>query len=150
MTTIAYKNGELAFDSLVTAGNDVIGYTKKGFKIGPYIFAGCGNPEFLQEFTDWVRADFKEESAPCLAVTSEISSEIFLVHSDNRNQVVRYTEHLIPIVYEKLRGGHGFATGSGANYALGAMAAGASAQQSCIIAAKYDLGTGGRIRVLRF
>lgn len=40
------------------------------------------------------------------------------------------------------------ATGSGSNFAIAAMAMGASAEEAVRIAAKYDTGTGGRVRTL--
>lgn len=147
MTTIVYKDGVLAFDSLITAGNTRVGYITKGKRIGDYLVAGAGDPHFVAEFMDWVRHGFDAQHKP---EVTEIDSEIFCVHKDNLTQVIRYDEDIFPIVYAEIVENGGYATGSGAQYALGAMAIGASARVGLWVAKAYDCYTGGELQSISF
>lgn len=45
MTTVAYVDGKLAFDELVTVGTRKVGGIRKGRVIGPYLMAGSGDAD---------------------------------------------------------------------------------------------------------
>ena len=107
------------------------------------IYAGAGMAQTVVEFFEWARAgepkDYKLSHAA----------------NDFAGLIVRYVDGQ-PIVWtieEALKAWRVdmpfTARGSGVEYALGAMEMGASADQAVQVAAKFDLGTGGPVRVLR-
>lgn len=53
MTTIAFKDGVLAADTLVSAEGVRSGYTTKIRKIGPVLAGGSGRVRDVQAFLDW-------------------------------------------------------------------------------------------------
>lgn len=148
MTTIAYKNGTVAFDSLVTDASGMrVGYFCKAKRIGDYLAAGCGDPEFVQEMFDWIMAGFVED---CKPKSKSSDSEVIVIHKDSPNAVTSYSKTLIPMQYKPLMKGCGMSIGSGSDIAIGAMAYGASATEAVRIARKFDTSTGGRIHSVSF
>jgi ATP-dependent protease HslVU (ClpYQ) peptidase subunit len=142
MTTIAYRDGVLAADTQVTCGGTVDGWTRKAFRKGRLLYAVSGGTGLANAFRSWVEGGMIGE-APSLkgADDDKDSAHGFLFPGGNR-VVWRYndvwTSHKAPF----------FAAGSGSEIALGAMLAGATAEQAVRAAAERDTSTGGEITVL--
>jgi ATP-dependent HslUV protease subunit HslV len=136
MTTIAYRNGILAADSQVVSGNTRVGEMRKVWKTKSGALVGfAGNASLSHEIEQWVEKDLSGE-VPSTADRGSIilvrpTGEVFLIDDDGgpvRIAAAFYSE------------------GSGADVAIGALAAGASAVQAVEIASIYDIGTGGPIQ----
>ncbi|WDG77350.1 proteasome subunit beta [Pseudomonas chlororaphis] len=139
MTTIAYKDGVIAYDSRVTRGSliDHDDYEKLIHRNGhQFLFAGCGAdfPALMDEFFG-VKASDKPLDANGLVVTN-----------GRLCQIGRDAESgfwLDEVWMER-----SFAIGSGRDFALAAMDMGATAKEAVEAAAKRDAYTGGTIRTL--
>lgn len=139
MTTIAYREGVLAADSLVTLGSTKVhGSYQKIRRIGGFLIGTAGSVAACQSFIDWVKAGDDEDPPP--------KGEYNALIVDPRGKV-REIENgsVLPVP----RGAKFFAIGSGAPYALAAMYAGASAIDAVKIAAKIDTSTGLPVKSLK-
>ena len=136
MTTIAYRDGVIASDTLVSAGGTKVGRVQKIGKIGPVLFGASGSLAQAQRFGDWVRGGMK--GAPPQFEKEE--GEGFVIHKDC---IVTYSGAGI----DRMSAPY-FASGSGWQFALGAMAAGACAEQAVRLAITLDNGSGGEVTVL--
>lgn len=140
MTTIAWKDGILAADSRVSCGDRLVGHWSKlrvievaGERVA---YALTGNQAYSPLFEAFL-------------AKGEIHDELKKDGDDYwRAAVVRggglreYESGCLEIP----RSDAPFeAWGSGTKYALGAMAAGASAEEAVKIASMFDLGTGGPV-----
>jgi len=142
MTTVAYKNGILAADTLVTAGDTRVDYETKIFKVGRYKFALAGNifagykirDAILEgrEFSGLQLPSLKRENFNCLVADANnlyfLDNELYL-QPINKNNC--------------------YALGTGDQYALGAMAVGACAKKAVGIACELDIYSGGKINEVR-
>lgn len=142
MTTIAYKDGVLAADTLATWGNSRDGYFGKIARRGPYLAAVSGGMPAAQAFLDWFRRGCVGD-APQIPESPD-NAKAFCVIITPDDIVLTHT----PWGWERTRNVD-LAMGSGANYAQGAMAAGASPEEAVRIACLYDTHSGGEIEVLR-
>lgn len=139
MTTIAYRDGVLASDSLVTLGNTKVhGSYQKIRRIGGYLVGTAGSVATWQQFIDWVKSGNDEDPPPKGVYNALIV--------DPRGKV-REIENgsVLPCP----RGAKFFAIGSGSPYALAAMYAGATAAEAVKIAAKIDTSTGLPVKTLK-
>jgi ATP-dependent protease HslVU (ClpYQ) peptidase subunit len=139
MTTIAYRDGVLAADSLVTLGDTKVhGYYHKIVRIDDHLIGTAGSVAACQHFLDWLR-EGGDESAP-----PKGDYKALVVNPKGK---VREFENgsLLPVP----RGAKFFSIGSGSPYALAAMYAGASSTDAVKIAAKIDTSTGLPVRVLK-
>lgn len=141
MTTIAYRDGIMAADTLVTGG-DVrrghvlkIGQTALGSLVGVTGMAGM-----LDEVIGWLSAGGRREEYPKVPPDSHISGIVACL--DGRVGV--FSTHGVMQWAET----EFVAVGSGNEIAMGAMAMGASAEKAVEIAAQFDVYTGGRITTL--
>lgn len=145
MTTIAVKNGVMAFDSKITEDGGHVGYMNKGRKTSKFLVATCGSVEDGEAFMDWLAAGGVAADKKLFGLDRNLDD--FLAIAINKTgKVFRYEGRLYPFVMEAPF----FALGSGAPYAMGAMAFGASAAQAVKIASKFDLATGGTVRELKW
>lgn len=135
MTTIAFRDGIIAFDTLITADEKVFSTKDKAFKINDYIVGCAGNLTDIEKFLNWVKSDMPEEKP-------KISIEAILIKGNKVNIVSDNC------VFSKMAGKF-CAIGTGANYALGAMEMGATAKQAVAIARKYDRLTGRKIKEIK-
>jgi len=134
MTVIAYRDGIIAGDSLVTSRGTRVGSTVKVRKAGSVLAAGAGQMSKVQGFLDWFSAGAKE-NPPAMGEEAEgilVCDGKILTWQDD---------------WDMLNADF-YAIGSGAQIALGAMAQGASAALACRIACDLDTGCGGPITVL--
>lgn len=137
MTTIAYKDGIVAFDSRTTDGNDTIATDDciKMHKSGGRVFFMAGavsdEPKFMQLW------DTPKEGAnlECWAFVWD-GSTLWYSAAD-KHEIWK-----CPVDHPR-------AIGSGAKFAIAAMDMGADAKQAVKQAMKRDPFTGGKIRTFR-
>jgi hypothetical protein len=138
MTTIAWKNGQLAADKRL----DQWMTTCKIFKLpdGSHI-AGAGMFDDVIEVAAWFSAGCPPETKPQYA---EDNTDLLLMSPDGACYWL--TD---PFLRKQKVAEEYYAIGSGAKYALGAMAAGKSAKEAVLIASRYDPDTGNGVDVVR-
>lgn len=130
MTTIAYKDGVLAADTRATQGDTILMDVSKIDRDAFPPVAFCGDLRVLQDFRrhqDW-------EQLPTEGWES--------LNTRGRLQDAQG-------VVLNIKKGDFWAIGSGAHFALGAMAAGATPEEAVKIAARYDTGTNDTVEVVR-
>lgn len=138
MTTIAYRDGVLAADTLVSTNSGWRdGSMSKVVRRGRLLAAACGNTGCMQVFLDWVRAGCRAEPPRM---------------DENTEGAIFMPDGLI-IVFEQpgatpIRTPF-YAMGSGARFAIGAMEAGAGAVEAVAIACRRDTASGGRVQKLQ-
>lgn len=157
MTTIAFRNGILAADSCETFENDDAAYgtsqnsCNKLFRVGPFVVAlqGDSTPGMLwlrwfENSGDYFNQDGDVYSGPPvnLARVPENLTERFLAQDadftavvlDEDGDLFEYDKWGIPVPVTS----EYYACGSGAKAALGAMHAGASAENAVLAACAHD------------
>jgi 20S proteasome alpha/beta subunit len=140
MTTIAYKDGVLASDGKITAGGCVTNLTsKKIFRVNSAWIGVCGT------VADWgLVVDYLNNNGTPIPPTAEFDC----IYMPDKGKAV---------ILEVCKGGilreiafaPPFAIGSGGNFAIGAMAHGASAIEAVKIACKYDVYSGGKVQSVK-
>lgn len=141
MTTIAFKDGLLATDSRLTAGNEILGTIKKIQIVGDDVIAGSGANAAIETFIKFYQdLPYDKEILKDKNNTCEI-----LVFKKATKQVIGYDEDFIPYEYEAPF----YAIGSGRGFAIGAMAAGALPTEAVVIASEYDKSTDNKIQTLK-
>lgn len=136
MTTLAYRDGELATDSRVTAGDMIISDRRKKvhrLRDGSVV-AWAGS---VQQAELLLRAMRKNTAPPKI-------DEISALHLRADGSLWEYEGQ----AWVKQDPGY-YATGSGSPYAFAAMDAGASAKEAVRIAIKRDANSGGRVQALK-
>lgn len=140
MTTIAFKAGVLAADTLVCSGNERVGTTTKVKALGPLLYASSGSCGLADTWESWLRRgavgehpSLKQDDASATCILFLPDDTILWFHVDG------VTHFHAPY----------FAIGSGSSYALGAMAVGASPEDAVLAAMRHDTGTGGRVMSIR-
>lgn len=139
MTTVAYKDGVLAADTQVTDSDTrIANITKIARSRSGWVGGICGGAEMASLFLPWIREGCDPDNVPTVPSGCDV-----LVVSPQRRMYFVQSRTLIlartPFV----------SLGSGSRIALGAMAAGATAEQAVRIACKYDVNTGGKVQVLK-
>ena len=142
MTTIAYRDDVLAGDTQVTCGTTIDGRDQKVFRKGTLLFGSIGCSGLGERFVSWVRRGMIGE-CPTLR-PGEKDDDAWGLLFPGADLVLwrfqdRWARHRAPF----------FAYGSGAEFAMGAMAFGATAEEAVKVATRFDTGTGGEITVLR-
>lgn len=140
MTTIAYRDGVLAADSLINSGNGGrAGHAVKISKGRQGTLGGsAGRLEDAALFRSWVERDCKGD-APSFSE----GFDSLLILPDGRLCYVGEKGCIVPFMAEFA------AIGSGEQFAMGAMAAGASAEDAVRIAIQLDTGSGGEVTMLK-
>jgi hypothetical protein len=135
MTTIAYKDGIVAVDSLSSADGIILSNTeKKIFKLSCGIVVGCGLTREIWQMVRWL------ESATDLNCDQPSNESTVLLFTPKEITVFREGSYY----YESPK--HCFSWGSGYGIALGAMAQGATAITAVKIACKLDIYSGGKVK----
>lgn len=138
MTTIAYKAGQMVADSQCTGGGGSKTRVRKLIRIpGVGVFGGAGDFLAVLTLRDWAIAGF-EGKRP--AKTGD--SECLLAREDGTIWYLAGTGQPFELM-DKFT-----AIGSGAAFAEGAMAYGASALEAVRIAADRDSGTSGPFQLM--
>jgi hypothetical protein len=140
LTTFAYRNGILVADSMVSVPVGASGYsvgtakkvlkTKQGWLVG-----GAGNLVDLHRFFRWVEEGMEEDAGIKMANINGIVVK-------DKNTILQVEDELYPYVIDA----EFYAGGGGEQFALGAMAMGASAEEAVKVAMKFSLGTGGKLQ----
>ncbi len=139
MTTIAYKEGIIAYDSYLTS--DIIvdkDYNKKIVRNGLVFFTSGLEVHFLELIDCYLNESKVQTDLNCMLLMVE-KGKLYKVLNTNSLDVVK---DLVDLNKPS-------AIGSGRHFALGAMDFGASAKQAVKIASGRDLYTGGRIRTYK-
>ena len=141
MTTIAYRDGILAAGTLCTINNSIEGRVVKIARRGPIMAGAAGSAPMCRAFLDWFKAGMQGEApATQHPVSSDWNYWGLIVTPDRLVTLMAsgWMSHRAPY----------YAMGSGAEYALGAMAAGATAAEAVEAAMRHDTRTGGEVTVL--
>lgn len=131
MTTIAFDGKNIASDSQC-GGAYLDGGVRKVVKIGKSYYGVAGHLESMEQFFQWLRDGGDKP---------KIEHDSFEGLEVRGKSVYWWGEALVPC---KIRAPT--AIGSGTQFAMGAMLAGATAKEAVKIAAKLDSGTGQTIR----
>ena len=138
MTTVAYRDGVIASDSLVTNDNGIgCGHARKIVK-GDNVLGGASGPsgEALK-FLQWVKNNCDGDQPVIKGNTECILVKDGVGHYINKDGAI------VPVKCDFM------AIGSGEEIAFGAMAMGATAQEAVKIAIQIDTNSGGEIRTLK-
>lgn len=138
MTTIAYKDGVIAYDSQITRG-DVITYDdyEKCIEQAGVKFFCCGTVSDYQRLVDAYFGAKPDGNIDATALVLDGDS-LMMVAVDDATGLWKS-----PVMRDRP-----YAIGSGTPYAFAAMDMGASAEKAVEMAARRDTSTGGRIRSL--
>lgn len=143
MTTIAYKNGIVAYDSRVSADNLIQDddYEKHIVRDGIHFFV-CGATEDWQKFVESYCASTNPER------NLDVSALIF--HGgDLFKSSIEKTQDGFRIWKSPIRLESHISIGSGRDFAIAFMDAGMSAYDAVVATTKRDMWTGGTIRSYR-
>lgn len=138
MTTIAYKDGVIAYDGRATTDSGTIVYDDldKCVERDGVRFVICGSTTGIDKLIEaYFGKSHKSVGASALAV---VDGEIWYVSHDDDHGIEK--SRVLPE--------HPYALGSGSDHAYTAMDMGATAFQAVEMASKRDSGTGGTIRTL--
>jgi len=139
VTTIAYRDGVLAADTL-TSSNGIL--CTQAVKIGGrngVLWSACGDVAWGKRFRDWCASGAVGDHPPL--PNDQTGGTIY---APNGDLIVFHSMGI------EVRPGLPFwADGSGCDYALGAMQMGATAEQAVAVAMIWDQCTGGQIRTIR-
>lgn len=169
-TIIASKMGEgvvFAYDSQVTWGNSKLVSDAKVFQTGPIVFGvsgSCRDGDIIKHGLDIPEFKRKHRQNPERWIVSKLVPAIQHALDKNRQLETRNSQsttdsHIIVSIPGFLgvlatdlsligQDEECVGVGSGSDYAVGAYHAGASLEQAVSIAAKLDVGTGGKINTL--
>ena len=131
MTTVAYRDSVMAADSACFGSSLYQGEVDKLWVLPSVGLVGCcGEIGAMIQVIDWLQGKVDRGKKPELPDDCDFEGLVV----DPQGQVLHYDRHLVPI-----RITNAFhAIGSGRKLALGAMEAGASAEQAVRIACRYD------------
>lgn len=135
MTTIVADRKGMAADKRLS-GSGAVFKMSKLHRVNGSVIGFCGNAEQAFQFMEWRRnpdakPSFSEPNFEALELTAD-------------GQMLWWGVEMIAIPIEDDH----YAIGSGAAYALGAMAAGATVKEAIQIAAMYDANTGTEVQTL--
>ena len=136
MTTIAYRDGVLAYDSGMVCDHIRVGKTHKAWIHKGFIVSGCGYAADLYAFRDWFCRGMKGDGP------EPRDEGTLILITPERTVLIREAPGWI------VGNSPFYAWGSGFAVAMGAMAAGASALRAVEIACEHDVYSQGP--VMRF
>jgi len=139
ITTICYRDGVLAADTLIAYNTYTNGHRDKIAECGNYLVALAGAVCYRRILEKWVKDGCHSDEVPAdlLNNTSEFSA--LLVDRVSGRAYEFDDGHLVPIYADYT------AIGSGTMLALGALAAGATAEEAVEAASLHDKNTGGPV-----
>ena len=137
MTVIAYKNGILASDSLVTLGTARAGSVRKICRGPNGSLAGlCGNTAYSDMFMSWIKSG-EPNSAPDLSSDSSFTAIVIRPNGKVYMACSSTTLFLLKSPFHSI--------GSGSDFAVGAMEMGATAEEAVRVAIKHCISCGGKV-----
>lgn len=145
MTTVAYDGKTLAADKMSTTnGRPHLSVHEKIRRINYHgqaaLAAGAGTIVYSHTVIEWLNRGAPSDDKPDLPGPDDS----FTVMVVTEGGVFIYTDSLVPVPVGNIP----WALGSGSEYALGAMAAGASAKRAVEIACTLDVSSGMGVDVL--
>ena len=145
MTTIAYRAGMMAADTLCIAGGRRR-IAKKLYRAGGMIIGISGNYQDGLTFVRWCKDGCDMSKLPeFIHYGGKDDAPDFNAMVLSAEGCVQWTEHFQPMpILDEF-----YAMGSGAMAATAAMVMGSSAQEAVELAMKIDANTGGDIEVER-
>lgn len=144
MTTIAYRSGHLAADSLISYTTITNGSRKKIHQCGRYTVALAGMAWLRKPLEQWCQDGCPEDDVPQVLLENDGKFSALIIENSTGELFEFDNGYLIPIFADYT------AIGSGALLALGAMAHGATAEEAVEAASKHDKNTGGPVTSLSF
>lgn len=135
MTTVAYRDGVLAADTLSTCNGLIDDYGAKVWRVGKVLVGAAGSRAVCLKFRDWVAGGMEGDSPMADDANGIVVSSAAVVCWSEKGPW--------PVTAPF------YSLGSGYQVALGAMEMGATAEQAVSAARKWDLGTGGEITTLK-
>ena len=143
MTTIVYKDGVLAADSLVTDRGCRMGSAKKIISSRFGLAGAVGHLGLMQAFLNWAATGRPADGRPVPDKTDDNDFEGLIITP--AGQVLWYGGDMVAV---DMTQSEYVCLGSGFRVAMGALEMGATAEQAVRVAAKVDTSTGGPIHVL--
>lgn len=138
LTTIAFRSGILAADTLISYNSFTNGHRQKIERAGNYYVALAG-PAWLREIIEpWVEQGCPRDAVPEALLDEENSFAALIIDPEGRPHEFN-NGFLVPVYADYT------AIGSGALFALGAMAHGATAEEAVKAASLHDKNTGGPV-----
>jgi hypothetical protein len=138
MTTIAYRDGVLAGDTMTHINKMKAGFnTRKVFRLPGGAVGYAGDVDAGEFFVSVIKADFKENG--------ELSFPKIKLKGVTAIIAVPGTFHLWEGGWVSTAMPY-FAIGHGMNWAIAAMDAGATAREAVAVSIKRDLYTGGKVQ----
>ena len=139
MTTIVYRDGVLASDSLCQcSGYKQPGPVTKLWRIKGRLVAGTGELNRIERFRRWVNAGMRGD-APDMAD----GSRGIIIEADGRAREFEGVGELLTAIAPF------YAWGSGMGPALGALYMGATAERAVEVAMLVDINSGGPVQSLK-
>jgi len=143
ISTIAYRDGVIASDSLVMCGHIRAGYTKKITKTSEgYLLGAAGSLADLNKFFDVFEANQSED----IVFSKDMDFDNFegmIVTPKGKVYIVENSGYPFHIEADY------YAVGSGTELAKGAMAMGASSVDAVKVAIELSNESGGKVNVER-
>ena len=143
MTTIAYRSGIFAADSLIAYATITNGQREKITRCGDYLVALAGAAFLRPILEEWVSEGCDPEEVPSLLLDNMDKFGALIIDRDGMAHEFD-NGFLTPIHADYT------AIGSGALIAMGAMAHGASAEEAVMAACRHDKATGGPVTARHF
>lgn len=138
MTTIAYKDGIIAYDSRSLCGGTIVDDDfEKSREVDGVRYFFCGTVSDIDDLVAACKAKDKEAHGDCSALVVENGELYYCGMNDKESWKLK-------IKFDVPR-----AIGSGEDHALTAMDMGATAKEAVKWAMKRDTGTGGRVRTYK-
>lgn len=138
MTTIAYSNGVLAADTLVTERGARLATKTKIVRRKGMLAGGAGSSVICRAFTDWFLDGMRGAPPNMQPDKQRPSSECVIFYAPKK--FITFDGDGVSDLEADY-----FALGSGASFAKGAMAMGADPVRAVEIAMQFDLYSGGPI-----
>jgi len=138
MTTIAYKDGVIAYDSQVTRG-DVITYDD---------YEKCLERNGVKFFCSGAVSDYQRLVDTYFGAKPEGNVDVSAIVLDGEQLMLVAVDDVTGLWKSPIMLDRPYAIGSGTPYAFAAMDMGATAYQAVEMAAKRDTSTGGTIRTV--
>lgn len=142
MTTIAYRDGVMAADTMVNSGGVILGSNRKIVrnKAGE-LAGGAGAASVIESFLRWFMDGEKKAIWPELTSGPNFTDVVLVVREDGALEVYDgFGMHPITAPY--------YALGSGEDVAFGALFMGATPFDAVRAAMAHDCRTGGQVDVL--
>lgn len=140
MTTIAYRDGVLAADTMYCRGDSsIVGVVKIAIGADGRKGGACGSATFLSAWLAWING---EASRPEAAKDADSCDAGLIIWPGGRIEIFE-PGGSFSVTSEY------FAMGSGRPEALGAMHAGADPEAAVKAAIAHDCHTGGEVTVIR-